>query len=138
MKPYWALMLLNFKKKDMLTLKIESVTIYLNNLKTKRLFAKYGNMNLKKYIPAMNKNLFFGLGFILFAALVLILNWLFRLPVNQAEKIHHQIVSAESNIMQLRAIRSEYLIGLVNENNLFAGTELKSEEEAGRLIKAVR
>jgi len=131
-------MLLNFKKKDMLTLKIESVTIYLNNLKTKRLFAKYGNMNLKKYIPAMNKNLFFGLGFILFAALVLILNWLFRLPVNQAEKIHHQIVSAESNIMQLRAIRSEYLIGLVNENNLFAGTELKSEEEAGRLIKAVR
>lgn len=131
-------MLLNFKKKDMLTLKIESVTIYLNNLKTKRLFAKYGKMNLKKFIPAMNKNLFFGLGFILFAALVLLLNWIFRLPVNQAEKIHRQVVSAESNIMQLRAIRSEYMLGLINENNLFAETGDKSEAEATRLIQAVR
>jgi len=131
-------MQLNFKKKDMLTLKIESVTIYLNNLKTKRLFAKYGKMNLKKYIPAMNKNLFFGFGFILFAAMVLLVNWIFRLPVNQAEKIHRQVVSAESNIMQLRAIRSEYMIGLINENNLFADTGDETEEEAGRLIKAVR
>jgi hypothetical protein len=95
-------------------------------------------MNLKLRMPAMNKNLFFGLWFVLFAALVLLLNWLFRLPVHQADRINGQVVSIENRLIQLKAVRSEYLLDLDREENLFVNTGGKTEEEAGQLIASIR
>ncbi len=42
-------------------------------------------MKIKATISAISKNLFFGVGFVLFASLVLLINWFFNLPVKQAD-----------------------------------------------------
>ena len=66
----------------------------------------------------MNKNLFFGLGFVLFTSLVLLINWLFNVPVNQVEIIGRQWIHTEKQQATLHSLQSEFLLHFEKEEDL--------------------
>jgi magnesium-transporting ATPase (P-type) len=107
-------MLLNFKKKAMPILKIESVTIYLIKLITKILSSITRDMNKKPSNKAMNNKIFLGLWFILFAALILLVNWLFRIPVLKTDNLMDRLADTDKQITNSTRIKKIFLLVQLN------------------------
>jgi PAS domain-containing protein len=128
----------NFKKKDMHILKIEPVKIYLNNLKTKRLLSKPGKMKIKATLLAINKSLFFGIGFVLFTCLVLLINWLFNLPVEQTDKISRQIIETERQIEMLKSVQSEFLLRFLRAEDFYVQEAGQAKKDGSSVFRAIR
>jgi PAS domain-containing protein len=138
MKQYWVLKPLNFKKKDMPILKIEAVKIYLNNLKTKRLLSKPGKMKIKATLMGINKSLFFGIGFVLFTSLVLLINWVLNLPVEQTDTLFRQIIGTEQQIHLLKSVHSEYLLHFVKADDFIGQEAGLTKKDVSSLIRTIR
>jgi PAS domain S-box-containing protein len=95
-------------------------------------------MNVKSFIPAINTTLFFGLGFFLFALIVLFINWFFSLPVNQAFMINKQLSATEKHLIELKALKSDFMFSFEKEDNLFVSANGSVENEVKSLINGTR
>ncbi len=81
-------------------------------------------MKLPDKLPTISKNVFFGFGFVFFTSMILLLNWLFNLPVTRADKVLRQLPATEQKIHQLHALQSEILLSLEKESDLLSGNDL--------------
>lgn len=79
-------------------------------------------MKLPDKLPTLSKNLFFGIGFIFFTSMVLLLNWILLLPVNKADQIVQRLSVTEQKIQRLQALQSDILLTLEQEKELFDGS----------------
>jgi len=95
-------------------------------------------MNIKPFLPAINTTLFFGIGFFLFALIVLLINWYFGLPVNQAFMINKQLTVTEKYLIGLKALKSDFMLDFEKEDNLFASVKGSVENEAYTSINQIR
>jgi PAS domain-containing protein len=86
----------------------------------------------------MNNKIFFGFWFVLFAALILMINWLFRLPVIKADEFNTRLADTDKKITRLNAIHAEFLLSNDKEDNLFTNAENKSETEARSIIGNIK
>jgi PAS domain S-box-containing protein len=118
-------------------LKIDRLNKFINKVKTKRLIPKLERMNIKPFLPAINTTLFFGLGFFLFALIVLFINWYFSLPVNQAYMINKQLTVTEKHLIELKALKSDFMLDFDKEDNLFVSGNSSIENEVNSLIEGI-
>jgi len=86
----------------------------------------------------MNKSLFFGFGFVLFTSLVLLINWLFSLPVKKADTIYRQLVKTEMQIQQLKSVQNEFLLRFLKQDDVFADEKALTQEEASSVISGIK
>ena len=89
-------------------------------------------------LPAMNKKLFLGLWFVLFASVVLLSNWLFTRPLQQIDVHEHRFAETDRQITRLKAIYAEFLLSYNQEGNLFVSAENAAETEARSIIQQIR
>jgi PAS domain-containing protein len=127
-------MLQNFKKKVTLILKIESVTIYLINLSTKRLFSNLGIMNKIITISAVNKKLLSGFWYALLAVLILLVNWICNIPVNQMTSVKVTMAETEKYMTRIDALHTSFLYDNIKYDNLFTFNRTENENEAQQLF----
>jgi PAS domain S-box-containing protein len=92
-------------------------------------------MNIKTSNSATKNKLFLGFWFVLFASLILLINWLLYIPVNRADQLMNRIADVEMQITRLTALHSEYLVTNDKEDNLFSGISGNIELEA-KLVTA--
>lgn len=85
----------------------------------------------------MNKNLFFGLGFVLFTSIVLLINWVFNLPVKQAEKIGQQWTVTEKQLAVLQSMQSEFLVRFEKEEHVLSEEGI-TDGEARSVVRTIR
>jgi len=95
-------------------------------------------MKLKVNISAIQKNMFFGIGFVLFASLVLLINWFFNLPVKQADMINRRLVKTEQQIELLKSIQNEFILRFNKADDLFADNSGFSQEQVNSALSEVR
>ena len=86
----------------------------------------------------MNKSLFFGFGFVLFTSLVLLISWLFGLPVKQTETISMQLIKTEQQIQQLSSVHSEFLLHFLKSGELSANDKTPARQDASSVIRGIR
>jgi hypothetical protein len=122
----------------MLTLKIKTVTIYKKFENLKINYSKPAKMKIKAYHPGMNSKLFLGLWFVLFAASILLVNWLFTNPFHQIDSLDNRLVTTEEQITNLKAINAEFLLDLNKGDYLFIHTEITAEKDAKSFISAIK
>lgn len=87
-------------------------------------------MNIKASNSATNNKLFLGFWFVLFAALVLTVNWLFLLPVMKGDKLNIRLADTEKQITRLAGLHAEFLLQYDKEDNLFSNRKSVTENEA--------
>ena len=95
-------------------------------------------MKIKASILALNRNLFFGLGFVLFTSLVLLINWLFNLPVNQADVINKQMVRTEQQIKLLKSMQTKFILQSRNAEDMFSEEKMLTQHDASLAVSAIR
>jgi PAS domain S-box-containing protein len=95
-------------------------------------------MKIKATISAISKNLFFGVGFVLFASLVLLINWFFNLPVKQADEITRRLVKTEQQIELLKSVQNELILRYDKAEELFADKNSLSQEQINSTLIGLR
>jgi PAS domain-containing protein len=95
-------------------------------------------MNKKASNSAINNKLFLGFWFVLFAALVLMVNWLFHIPVTKADELITRLADTDKQITRLKAIHAEFLLSLDKEDNLFTTESNPIENEANLMIVTIK
>jgi PAS domain S-box-containing protein len=70
--------------------------------------------------------------------LVLCTNWLFRLPVNKANDLKVRFAFTKSQIADLKAIQSEFLLSFNQTDNLISTIDNKAEENARSIIASIK
>jgi PAS domain S-box-containing protein len=95
-------------------------------------------MKIKINLPAMNKNLFFGFGFVLFTSLVLLINWLFSLPVKQADRINRQLMRTEQQIQLLKSMQNQFILSFEKSDGLFSDEKGWTQQEINATISSIR
>jgi PAS domain S-box-containing protein len=95
-------------------------------------------MKIKANISAISKNMFFGVGFVLFASLVLLINWFFNLPVKQADTINRRLVKTEQKIEFLKLVQNELILRYDKAGDLFADKNSLSEEQINSTLTGVK
>ncbi|HEX2395437.1 MAG TPA: hypothetical protein VHI78_08825, partial [Bacteroidales bacterium] len=85
-------------------------------------------MNITTSNSAVKNKVFLGFWFILFASVILLVNWIFRLPANRAEDFQMRLADTDKQITKLSAIHAEYLLRNDKEDNVFmsAGRDAES------------
>ncbi len=95
-------------------------------------------MKIKATISAISKNIFFGVGFVLFASLVLLINWFFNLPVKQADMINRRLVKTDQQIELLKLAQNELILRYDKAEDLFADKSGLSEEQINATFTGVK
>ncbi len=95
-------------------------------------------MNKKASKSAISNKLFLGFWFVLFATLVLVINWLFRMPVQNADELVLGFSSTKSQLTELKAIHVNFLLNYNQADNLFSNVESKAEADARLIISDIR
>jgi PAS domain S-box-containing protein len=95
-------------------------------------------MKIKTTISAISKNMFFGIGFVLFASLVLLLNWLFSLPVKQADAFDRKLIKTEKQIDLLKSVQNEFVLRYDKMEELFADKNSLSLEQTNATLIDLR
>ena len=95
-------------------------------------------MKIKATISAISKNMFFGVGFVLFASLVLLINWFFSLPVKQADEIDRRLVKTEQQIELLKSVQNELILRYDKAEELFADKNSLSQEQINSTMIGLR
>ncbi len=94
-------------------------------------------MKKKAYNPALNNKFFLGLWFVLFAALILLVNWLFTRPLHQMDDLNSRLASTDKQITRLKALHAEFLLSQDKGDNLFITSESTAEQEATSLLSTI-
>jgi PAS domain S-box-containing protein len=89
-------------------------------------------------ISAIHKNLFFGIGFVLFASLVLMLNWLLNLPVKQADVVEGQLAKTEQQIQLLQSMQNEFILRFEKADDLFSDEKGLSQQQVNTTLESIR
>jgi PAS domain-containing protein len=95
-------------------------------------------MNKKASNSAMNNKIFLGFWFVLFATLVLMVNWLFHVPVIKADELLTRLADTDNRITHLKAIHAEFLLSYDKADNLFTIADNKIETEARTIIEDIK
>jgi hypothetical protein len=95
-------------------------------------------MNKKASNSAINNKLFLGFWFVLFAALVLMVNWLFHIPVTKADELITRLADTDKQLTRLKAIHAEFLLSHDKEDNLFTTEGNPVENEANAIIVTIK
>ncbi len=95
-------------------------------------------MNKKASKSAMSNKIFLGFWFVLFATLVLVINWLFRMPVQKADELVLRFSATNSQLTDLKAIHAKFLLNYNQADNLFSDNESKTESDARSIITKIR
>jgi PAS domain S-box-containing protein len=95
-------------------------------------------MKIKASILAVNKNLFFGLGLVLFTSLVLLINWLFNLPVIKADALNMQLAKTEQQIKQLKSLETEFVLQSRKTYDPLSEDKILTQHDAVMAISAIR
>ncbi|MFO7369486.1 MAG: GAF domain-containing protein [Bacteroidales bacterium] len=95
-------------------------------------------MNKKASKSAISNKIFLGFWFVLFATLVLVINWLFRMPVQKADELVLRFSSTKSQLTDLKAIHVNFLLNYNQADNLFSNTDIKAESDARLIISEIR
>ncbi|MBN1144445.1 MAG: GAF domain-containing protein [Bacteroidales bacterium] len=95
-------------------------------------------MNKKASKSAMSNKIFLGFWFVLFATLVLVINWLFRMPVHNADELVLRLSATKSQLADLKAIHVNFLLNYNQADNLFSNADDKVESDARSTITAIR
>jgi PAS domain S-box-containing protein len=95
-------------------------------------------MKIKATISAISKNMFFGVGFVLFASLVLLINWFFNLPVKQVDMINRRLVKTDQQIELLKLAQNELVLRYDKAEDLFADKNGLSEEQIDATLRGVK
>ena len=95
-------------------------------------------MNKKPSNKAMNNKIFLGLWFILFAALILLVNWLFRIPVLKTDNLMDRLADTDKQITKLTAIHAKFLLNKDKEDISFSSAEFNVELEARLVTEAIK
>jgi PAS domain S-box-containing protein len=95
-------------------------------------------MKIKANISAISKNLFFGVGFVLFASLVLLINWFFTMPVKQADTINRRLVKTDQQIELLKLVQNELILRYNKAQDPFADKNSISEEQINSALTGVK
>jgi PAS domain S-box-containing protein len=94
-------------------------------------------MNIKNSSSSAKNKIFLGFWFVLFAVLILIVNWVFSIPVNRANDIIRTLDETDKEITRLTALHASFLLGNDKEDNLFITSEETVENEAKQIIGQV-
>ena len=95
-------------------------------------------MNKKASNSAMNNKLFLGFWFVMFATLVLMVNWLFRMPVIKADELITRLADTDNRITRLKTVHAEFLLSYDKAANLFTAADNKAETEARSIIGDIK
>jgi PAS domain S-box-containing protein len=94
-------------------------------------------MERKTYIPAMNSKIIPGLWFVLFAVLVLLVNWLFTRPLDQVNALEERLLKTDKLLVRLKALQTEYILSFEQAEQLFPGSDLSLEQESRTLLAGI-
>jgi PAS domain S-box-containing protein len=95
-------------------------------------------MNKKASKSAISDKLFLGFWFVLFATLVLVINWLFRMPVQKADELVLRFSTTKSQLTDLKSIHVNFLLNYNQADNLFSNDDNKTESDARSIISDIR
>lgn len=95
-------------------------------------------MNIKTSDPSTKNKIFLGFWFVLFATLILLVNWLFHIPVQKADKLVNNIDHIEKLINKLSSKHAQFLLSSSREDNPFILSEEQIEKEARQVIRDIR
>ncbi len=95
-------------------------------------------MNKKASKSAMSNKLFLGFWFVLFATLILVINWLFRMPVHKADELVLRFSNTKSQLTELKAIHADFLLYYNQADNLLSNADSKAESDARSIITDIR
>ncbi|MBN2812730.1 MAG: GAF domain-containing protein [Bacteroidales bacterium] len=88
-------------------------------------------MSIKASNSAGSGNLRTGIWLVLFAVLVLIITWLFRIPVKQTNDLAARLSDTDKQITSLKAVHAEILLTYNLEDNPFISNGITAGEKAG-------
>jgi PAS domain S-box-containing protein len=94
-------------------------------------------MNIKDSSSSIKNKIFLGFWFVVFAALILMVNWLFRVPVNHADIIINQLEHIEKQIAHLTSLHARFLVSYDRQDNLLANTDEAFESETDTIVKNI-
>ncbi len=95
-------------------------------------------MEKKAHIAALNNKILLGLWFVLFAIVVLFVNWLFSKPLKQDDAVISQLAATHRQITRLKALHAEYILNFDKGDYLFISPENVTETEAKSVINSVK
>jgi PAS domain-containing protein len=94
-------------------------------------------MSKKDSDSALKNKVFLGFWFVLFAALILLVNWLFRMPVNKANDQINRLEEIDKQVTRLTALHAQYILSTDREDNLFTIDESATEKEVRQVINSI-
>lgn len=95
-------------------------------------------MNIKASNSAGSGNLRTGIWLVLFAVLVLLITWLFRIPVERANDMAARLSDTDKQINSLKAVYAEILLTYNNEDNPFLPGGSTPGEKAGIAATSIK
>jgi len=95
-------------------------------------------MKIKAALLAINKSLFFGIGFILFTGLVLLIIWIFGLPVKKADDLKYQLIRTEQQVLQLSCLQSESPSNPMNAGEVSLSEKGRTKPDAISVIRTLK
>ncbi len=95
-------------------------------------------MNIKSSDSASKNKLFLGFWFVLFALLILMINWLFSLPVNRSESLLNKLADTDKQITRLTSMHAKFLLSNDKEDNLFVVSNDRTESEIRQSVMKLK
>lgn len=94
-------------------------------------------MERKTYIPAMSSKIIPGLWFVLFAVLLLLVNWLFTRPLDQVNALEERLLKTDRQLVRLKALQTEYIMTFEQAGQLIPGTDPGIDQESRTLLAGI-
>jgi PAS domain-containing protein len=86
-------------------------------------------MNIKTSQSAVKNKLFLASWFILFAGLIVLVNWLLLLPLNRSEALIDRLTDTDKQLTRLTAFHAQFLLNRDKEDNLFNASNENIQNE---------
>jgi PAS domain S-box-containing protein len=91
-------------------------------------------MNIKDPSSATKNKIFLGFWFVIFATLILLVNWLMQIPAYNAEQLVTRLADSEKHMTKLSALHAVFLVSNDRKDNLFTRTENNIEQDCRQTI----
>jgi PAS domain-containing protein len=95
-------------------------------------------MKIKASNSAIDNNMLLGFWLVVFATLVLLTTWLFRIPSDRTDKLIARLADTDKNIASLKAIHAEFLLLFDKEDSPFVSTGSQTEDKARLLTASIK
>lgn len=95
-------------------------------------------MNIKTSDSSTKNKIFLGFWFVLFATLILLVNWLFHIPVNKADYLVDDVERTEKLINKLSSKHAQFLLSNNREDNPFIVSNEQVEKDTRQVIRDIK